>query len=136
MYFTGLEGKFTLNGESGTVRNAEVTIDRPMLDTTTLDTIDATYIPGTVTATGTATFLYSSGVRAALLQNLVDLSGATACDTRNQPIALELLFDSSDPSSEKITGNVFLTSAGVSVQVDGVVETEVNFQFNRVPVIA
>jgi hypothetical protein len=136
MYFTGLEGKFTLNGESGTVRNAEVTIDRPMLDTTTLDTIDATYIPGTVTATGTATFLYSPGVRAALLQNLVDLSGATACDTRNQPIALELLFDSSDPSSEKITGNVFLTSAGVSVQVDGVVETEVNFQFNRVPVIA
>ena len=120
MAVTSVFGNFEITGLSSTVvvRNAEITINRGVFETTNLSEFSRTYTEGLRGATASATLLYENS----LLDDVYAKINADDQDAISATLTLN--------TGKTISGDVLITDVGSTVTVGDITSTNVSFQFS------
>ena len=129
MFHSGSTGRLSIGEnqavELGRVRNWSFTINMATLDTTTLEDLDATVVPGTRSLSGSGTLYYYSDRTPGAVSNASGLLHLIQPDASTQ--GKEVLFELMAASGKQVAFRGYLTSFAMTCSVGEVVSAEIQF---------
>jgi hypothetical protein len=129
MYHSGSTGRLSIGEvnpvEVGRMRNWSYQINQAVLDTTTLEDLDATVVPGTRSLSGSGSLYYYSDRTPGAVSNAAGLIRLIQPDAATQ--ATEVLFELMAASGKQIAFRGYLTSFAMTCAVGEVVSAEIQF---------
>jgi len=141
-FYTGTDGRLFIEGESAAkVINWSFTSSLQVLETTTLSDRDRTAVPGIRSASGSCSLFYydtdptdtSTNSASRLLNKLIKQGGSNGQGAETERVRLQLRVLTGGVT-RRIFGDVWITSANLTMAVGEVLSSDITFEFDGAPV--
>ena len=140
-FYTGTDGRLLIEGENAAkVINWSFTSSLQVLETTTLSDRDRTAVPGIRSSSGSCSLFYydadptstSTNSASKLLNKIIKAGGSNAQGAETEKVRLELRVFTGGVT-RKIVGDVWITSANLTMSVGEVLSSDITFEFDGAP---
>lgn len=140
-FYTGTDGRLIIdNVTAAKVINWSFTSSLQVLETTTLSDRDRTAVPGIRSSSGSCSLFYydadptstSTNSASKLLNKIIKAGGSNAQGAETEKVLLELRVVTGG-SIRKFRGNVWITSANMTMAVGEVLSCNITFEFDGAP---
>lgn len=129
MFHSGSTGRLSIGEttavEVGRMRNWSYSISQSVLDTTTLEDLDSTAVPGLRSLSGSGTLFYYSDRTAGAVSNVGGLIRLIQPDASTQ--GTEVLFELMVDSGKQVAFRGFITNFSMTCSVGEVVSAQIQF---------
>ncbi len=141
-FYTGTDGRLLIEGEDAAkVINWSFTSSLQVLETTTLSERDRTAVPGIRSASGSCSLFYydtdptdtSTNSASRLLNKLIKEGGSNGQGAETERVRLQLRLLTGGVT-RRIFGDVWITSANLTMAVGEVLSSDITFEFDGAPV--
>ena len=140
-FYTGTDGRLIIEGKiAAKVINWSFTSSLQVLETTTLSDRDRTAVPGIRSSSGSCSLFYydadptstSTNSASKLLNKIIKAGGSNAQGAETEKVRLELRVVKGGVT-RKIIGDVWITSANLTMSVGEVLSSDITFEFDGAP---
>jgi len=140
-FYTGTDGRLLIEGENAAkVINWSFTSSLQVLETTTLSDRDRTAVPGIRSSSGSCSLFYydadptstSTNSASKLLNKIIKAGGSNAQGAETEKVRLSLRVFTGGVT-RKIVGDVWITSANLTMSVGEVLSSDITFEFDGAP---
>ena len=142
-FYTGTDGRLVIDGvNAAKVINWSFTSSLQVLETTTLSDRDRTAVPGIRSSSGSCSLFYydadptstSTNSASKLLNKISKAGGSDAQGAETEKVLLDVcVVTVSGSSIRKFTGDVWITSANMTMAVGEVLSCNITFEFDGAP---
>ena len=142
-FYTGTDGRLIIEGKiAAKVINWSFTSSLQVLETTTLSDRDHTAVPGIRSSSGSCSLFYydadptstSTNSASKLLNKIIKAGGSNAQGAETEKVRLELRVVKGG-FTRKIIGDVWITSANLTMSVGEVLSSDITFEFDGAPTV-
>jgi hypothetical protein len=140
-FYTGTDGRLIIdNVTAAKVINWSFTSSLQVLETTTLSDFDRTAVPGIRSSSGSCSLFYydadptstSTNSASKLLNKIIKAGGSNAQGAETEKVRLELRVVTGG-STRSVVGDVWITSANMTMAVGEVLSCNITFEFDGAP---
>jgi len=140
-FYTGTDGRLLIEGENAAkVINWSFTSSLQVLETTTLSDRDRTAVPGIRSSSGSCSLFYydadptstSTNSASKLLNKIIKAGGSNDQGAETEKVRLDLRVITGGVT-RKIVGDVWITSANLTMSVGEVLSSDITFEFDGAP---
>jgi hypothetical protein len=142
-FYTGTDGRLIIdNVTAAKVINWSFTSSLQVLETTTLSDFDRTAVPGIRSSSGSCSLFYydadptstSTNSASTLLNKIIKAGGSNAQGAETEKVLLELrVVTVPGVSIRRFHGDVWITSANMTMAVGEVLSCNITFEFDGAP---
>jgi len=140
-FYTGTDGRLIIdNVTAAKVINWSFTSSLQVLETTTLSDFDRTAVPGIRSSSGSCSLFYydadptstSTNSASKLLNKIIKAGGSNTQGAETEKVRLELRVVTGG-STRSVVGDVWITSANMTMAVGEVLSCNITFEFDGAP---